>query len=261
MTQGVGQSLAAALEGSGNSAAAPPETGHCNNQLDGNMARRTKEQSEQTRNTLIDTSFRLFCEKGYSKTTLEEIAAASGVTRGALYWHFKGKEDILVTIFNEKTKWLIDELRSPIHDEMTMSQAIKSFILKFIGPEGGAGTTAVRDRFGVLCVTMLFSHNAAPQLVYDMLAGIDRQLCERIAELIRRGQASGEFSQGIVPIYAAKFIKLSVDGFIINRIGNSIAGKKFVMEPESMADLIIGSLKSYSPEQRSAAPLQAVTEV
>lgn len=142
-----------------------------------------------------------------------------------------------------------------------MSQAIKSFILKFIGPEGGAGTTAVRDRFGVLCVTMLFSHNAAPQLVYDMLAGIDRQLCERIAELIRRGQASGEFSQGIVPIYAAKFIKLSVDGFIINRIGNSIAGKKFVMEPESMADLIIGNLKSYSPEQRSAAPLQAVTEV
>ena len=108
---------------------------------------------------------------------------------------------------------------------------------------------------------MLFSHNAAPQLVYDMLAGIDRQLCERIAELIRRGQAIGEFSQGIVPIYAAKFIKLSVDGFIINRIGNSIAGKKFVMEPESMADLIIGSLKSYSPEQRSAAPLQAVTEV
>ena len=63
----------------------PPETGHCNNQLDGNMARRTKEQSEQTRNTLIDTSFRLFCEKGYSKTTLGEIAAASGVTRGALY--------------------------------------------------------------------------------------------------------------------------------------------------------------------------------
>ena len=157
------------------------------------MARRTKEQSEQTRNTLIDTSFRLFCEKGYSKTTLEEIAAASGVTRGALYWHFKGKEDILVTIFNEKTKWLIDELRSPIHDEMTMSQAIKSFILKFIGPEGGAGTTAVRDRFGVLCVTMLFSHNAAPQLVYDMLAGIDRQLCERIAEFIGAGRQTASF--------------------------------------------------------------------
>lgn len=85
------------------------------------MARRTKEQSEQTRKTLIDTSFRLFCERGYSKTTLEEIAAASGVTRGALYWHFKGKEDILVTIFNEQTKWLTDELSSTVPDGMTMS--------------------------------------------------------------------------------------------------------------------------------------------
>lgn len=211
------------------------------------MARRTKEQSEQTRKTLIDTSFRLFCERGYSKTTLEEIAAASGVTRGALYWHFKGKEDILVTIFNEQTKWLTDELSSTVPDGMTMSQAIKGFILKFIGPEGGAGTTAVRDRFGVLCVTMLFSHKIAPQLVYEMLAGIDRRLCERLSELIRRGQASGEFSSHINPADAAKFIKLSIDGFIINRLGNSIAGKKFGMDPESIAGMVIGSLKGPVP--------------
>lgn len=53
--------------------------------------RRTKEEAEQTRCALLAAAEQLFLEQGVAHTTLEQIARAAGVTRGALYWHFENK--------------------------------------------------------------------------------------------------------------------------------------------------------------------------
>lgn len=53
--------------------------------------RRTKEEAEQTRCELLAAAERLFLEQGVAHTSLEQIARAAGVTRGALYWHFENK--------------------------------------------------------------------------------------------------------------------------------------------------------------------------
>ncbi len=58
------------------------------------MARRTKAEAEQTRNDLLDAAEALFFERGVSGTSLDDIARAAGVTRGAVYWHFKNKLDL-----------------------------------------------------------------------------------------------------------------------------------------------------------------------
>ncbi len=58
------------------------------------MARRTKEEAEQTRNDILDAAEQMFFERGVARTTLEEIARAAGVTRGAVYWHFHNKVDL-----------------------------------------------------------------------------------------------------------------------------------------------------------------------
>jgi len=58
------------------------------------MVRRTKEEAQVTRTRILDTAEQVFQEKGVSRTTLEAIAAAAGVTRGAIYWHFKNKADL-----------------------------------------------------------------------------------------------------------------------------------------------------------------------
>lgn len=55
------------------------------------MARRTKEEAQATREALLDAAERVFEQRGVSRTTLSDIARAAGVTRGALYWHFKDK--------------------------------------------------------------------------------------------------------------------------------------------------------------------------
>ncbi|KKO45007.1 TetR family transcriptional regulator [Arsukibacterium ikkense] len=58
------------------------------------MARRTKAEAESTRAAILDAAELLFFEHGVSRTTLEKIAVAAGVTRGAIYWHFQNKADL-----------------------------------------------------------------------------------------------------------------------------------------------------------------------
>ncbi|ALG90853.1 MULTISPECIES: TetR family transcriptional regulator [Actibacterium] len=57
--------------------------------------RKTKKDAEQTRIAILDAAESLFCTQGTATATLEKISRAAGVTRGALYWHFTDKLDIL----------------------------------------------------------------------------------------------------------------------------------------------------------------------
>ena len=54
--------------------------------------RRTKEEAEKTRIAILASAERLFLDKGVAHTSLDQIARDAGVTRGAVYWHFTGKE-------------------------------------------------------------------------------------------------------------------------------------------------------------------------
>ena len=55
------------------------------------MARRTKTEAAETRQKLLDAAAGVFRERGVAHSTLAEVAAAAGVTRGAVYWHFRDK--------------------------------------------------------------------------------------------------------------------------------------------------------------------------
>ncbi|MBZ9284462.1 TetR family transcriptional regulator [Escherichia coli] len=78
------------------------------------MAKRTKAEALKTRQELIETAIAQFAQHGVSKTTLNDIADAANVTRGAIYWHFENKTQL----FNEM--WLQQpSLRELIQDHLT----------------------------------------------------------------------------------------------------------------------------------------------
>ncbi|MET8983093.1 TetR/AcrR family transcriptional regulator [Streptomyces sp. NPDC004539] len=65
----------------------------------------TKQQRRgNTRQRIQDVALELFAEQGYEKTSLREIAERLDVTKAALYYHFKTKEEIIVSIFGDLTK-------------------------------------------------------------------------------------------------------------------------------------------------------------
>lgn len=59
---------------------------------------------------ILKEAVRLFLEKGYHGTSIDDITEAADITRGALYWHYKGKEDLLKKIIQKWEKDFLDVL-------------------------------------------------------------------------------------------------------------------------------------------------------
>jgi AcrR family transcriptional regulator len=82
------------------------------------MARMTRAESkEHTRQRLLTEARRLFRERGYAATSLEQIAVAAEVTKGAIYGHFASKEDLMLSALDaapapDYSRTLYDESRS-----------------------------------------------------------------------------------------------------------------------------------------------------
>jgi AcrR family transcriptional regulator len=57
--------------------------------------------SAETRRLIVNAAARLFSERGYATASLSDIVTSAGVTKGALYWHFKSKEDIALDIVRQ----------------------------------------------------------------------------------------------------------------------------------------------------------------
>ncbi len=62
------------------------------------MARKCKEEAEKTYGLLVDAAEEIFSTKGYARATFQEIAEHAGLTRGAVYWHFSDKHQLLEAV-------------------------------------------------------------------------------------------------------------------------------------------------------------------
>ncbi|MFH9009407.1 TetR/AcrR family transcriptional regulator [Streptomyces afghaniensis] len=94
--------------------------------MDGTRHRRRGD----TRQRIQDVALELFAEQGYEKTSLREIAERLEVTKAALYYHFKTKEEILVSIFEDLTKpieELIEWGRQQPHTLDTKQEIIRRY--------------------------------------------------------------------------------------------------------------------------------------
>jgi len=79
--------------------------------------RKTKAEAEKTRRRIMASALRVFDRRGIARTTLEQIAKDAGVTRGAIYWHFTGKQDLLRAIRDSVSLPLLDQ------SDLTLLQA------------------------------------------------------------------------------------------------------------------------------------------
>ncbi len=66
------------------------------------MARKTKEDTEQTRQAILDSALHTFYDKGFARTTFDEIAKRINLTKGAVYWHFRNKADLITALIKQK---------------------------------------------------------------------------------------------------------------------------------------------------------------
>ncbi|WP_405953237.1 TetR/AcrR family transcriptional regulator [Streptomyces prunicolor] len=98
--------------------------------MGGTMDGTKRQRRGDTRQRIQDVALELFAEQGYEKTSLREIAEHLDVTKAALYYHFKTKEEILVGIFEDLTRpieELIEWGRGQPHTLATKQEIVRRY--------------------------------------------------------------------------------------------------------------------------------------
>lgn len=141
---------------------------------------------EQTVNLILDTAFRLFMEKGYERTSIQDIIDnLGGLSKGAIYHHFKSKEDILTAVCERMTDES-NQLLLDIRDRpgLTGQEKLKLIFRASLD-------RPVQDQLFTLAPN--FSKN--PSLLYAVLREtVDDAAPHYILPIIRQGLADGSIA-------------------------------------------------------------------
>ena len=100
------------------------------------MARKTKEEALTPRAHSIDAARRVFHAEGVNRSTLDKVAQAAGVTRGAVYWHFANKTELFLAVKQtymcefDRLQSLLDEEEAPLDAMTRYLQALFAVLLE-----------------------------------------------------------------------------------------------------------------------------------
>jgi TetR/AcrR family acrAB operon transcriptional repressor len=92
------------------------------------MARKTKADAEQTRKKILTAALDLFVAKGYERATFEDVARRIHLTKGAVYWHFKSKPDLLYELVANMAAMNVAQESRASPDPVTLDSLIAHFV-------------------------------------------------------------------------------------------------------------------------------------
>jgi AcrR family transcriptional regulator len=89
--------------------------------------RETQARTKETRKLLLEAAERIFVRDGYEKAQVAQIATAAGRTKGAVYAHFKNKEDFFLALFEERSAQHVRTLLEKMKSSKTKKENLQSF--------------------------------------------------------------------------------------------------------------------------------------
>lgn len=164
------------------------------------MGRKTKKDAVATRENILAAAERKFLERGVSATSLELIAREAGVTRGAIYWHFRDKAALLETML-DRVRLPMAELadarrRNPEYQPLSMIHELCLMVLESLEHD-----PSYRNTHAIIYTRCEFVPGANVHL--DRLNRIgDEQLTKLVADFAA-AQARGQLLPGVTPKVAA----------------------------------------------------------
>ncbi|MGA2151885.1 MAG: TetR/AcrR family transcriptional regulator [Geobacteraceae bacterium] len=182
--------------------------------------------AEETKKNIVEAGQAVFTEHGYAKASMRTIARVAGTSVGAIYLYFRNKEELYLTLLQERMKQLNDltgEALSTIDDPQ---EAIGVFI--------SLGIDFARKHQGMIIIQ---GRELGFSFGIDLKREFLRERCRVIADIIRKGMKTGVFRECDAD-EAAKIIFNMLRGFVV-----SIAiDEEALFAPEAYVDLMLHGL-------------------
>ncbi len=155
------------------------------------MVRRKKEDALVTRSKIIDAAEDVFYEKGFSLSTLQDIADIAGVTRGAIYWHFKDKNELFHAICERVITPVEETFAKSIKEDTAIVKTLKNICIN------NFKDVALNERKQKVLSIMLFKYEyvSEAELVFKREKDGKAKFVKYIAALLKKAQEKGEIGK------------------------------------------------------------------
>lgn len=165
-----------------------------------------KRRSRDKRDRILKAAVKVFARNGFHATRVSEVAKAAGVADGTIYLYFKSKEELLVSLFEDRVSKLLAFMQDNLPKLPSAPDRLRAVIDMQLGLLEGERELAEVITIILRQSTRLMKEFAAPKF----LAYLDA-----IATIVQEGQAAGDFRQDVSPSIAARAVFGALDGIAL----------------------------------------------
>lgn len=147
-----------------------------------------REQREASTEKILAAALKLFVSKGYRSTTVDDIAGACALTKGAVYFYFPTKAAILLSLLDEIEDVMVRKMVARVAQA---GPRVTDKLIAFL--HSGAGMGNDKPELILLFILMLLEFNGAKDAIELRVKAIYQQICMSVEEVVHRGKLAGEF--------------------------------------------------------------------
>lgn len=165
-----------------------------------------KRRGGDKRDRILEAAVKVFARSGFHATRVSEVAKAAGVADGTIYLYFDSKEELLVSLFEDRVERLLAFMREELPKKPNAPAKLRAVIDMQLGLLQGERELAEVITVILRQSTRLMKEFAAPRF----LAYLDA-----IAKIVAEGQAAGDFRRDVSPHIVARAVFGALDGITL----------------------------------------------
>jgi len=162
--------------------------------------RKEKEKAARKKG-ILSAAQRVFSRKGYETTTMEDIASEAGFGKASLYFYFKGKEEVFLSLIRAGLEGQRNLLKEVMNSQLSNVEKLKAIISKYF-----EYVKENRDFIRIVHSESQKLYATALEKVHSSIIKEHKNTMEGIASIIREGIKSGEFRRVEPTVAAASFM-------------------------------------------------------
>lgn len=173
-------------------------------------------KAERTKQFILETAAPIFNQKGISGANIDDVLAATKLTKGCLYGHFEGKEDLALQVVDHMLNTNGEKMLSTISKGKTAKAKVFAFLDFYKDPIN----TYLKGGCPIFNVAVESDDNFPA--VKEKIAGVIRNGQEIFVSILNQGIRDGEFSDKLDPaVYAFKAVAAVEGGVVMCRSMNT----------------------------------------
>ena len=190
--------------------------------------------STDKRRRILEGALRAFAKKGFYNTKVSEIASEAGVADGTIYLYFKNKDDLLISLFEDRMEWVIERLNAELaQHEGSPVDKIRQFVhLHFL--------LVVEDRELAEFITVELRQSA--KFVKEYKNAKFSDYLRILQTLIEDGQAAGQLNQDIDSRLASRVMFGALDEVLLSMALAKTPPERIKAQAQRIADMFLFGL-------------------